>query len=249
MRFAGDLSEYGIAMVGGLATEPGTVLDFVSRVGFVRTTNYGDLFDVRPDPNPTNLAFTSVGLPLHTDNPYRDPVPTVQFLHCLRASAGGGASLFSDGFNGAEILRAQHPDDFAILTTTPVEFRFGDDRVDLRASDSADPARRRRERGAGHGQPSQHGTVGLGPVIAERFYAAYARFAGILADPANTIELTLRPGELVGFDNRRVLHGRRGYDADPAPSPAGLLPRHRCHPLDRAAGGHSQPFLGHVLRC
>jgi gamma-butyrobetaine dioxygenase len=212
--FVRDLAEYGIAIIGGLATEPGTVLDFVARVGFARVTNYGALFDVRPDPHPTNLAFTAVGLPLHTDNPYRDPVPTVQFLHCLRASAGGGASLFSDGFNAAEILRAEHPDDFAVLTTTPVDFRFEDGTVDLRATTpliQLDSERRVVRVTVNHRS--------MEPVDAsrdpDRFYAAYARLAAILADPANTIELTLRPGELVGFDNRRVLHGRRGYDADP----------------------------------
>ncbi|NDH87932.1 MAG: gamma-butyrobetaine,2-oxoglutarate dioxygenase, partial [Actinobacteria bacterium] len=27
----------------------------------------------------------------------------------------------------------------------------------------------------------------------------------------HAVELTLRPGELVAFDNRRVLHGRRAF--------------------------------------
>jgi gamma-butyrobetaine dioxygenase len=212
--FARDLAEYGIAIIGGLATEPGTVLDFVARVGFVRATNYGELFDVRPDPNPTNLAFTAVGLPLHTDNPYRDPVPTVQFLHCLRASEGGGASLFSDGFNAAEILRAEHPDEFAVLTSTPVDFRFEDASVDLRATT---PLIQLDSEGRVVRVTVNHRSMEPVDVARDpdRFYAAYARLAAILADPANTIELTLRPGELVGFDNRRVLHGRHGYDSDP----------------------------------
>jgi alpha-ketoglutarate-dependent taurine dioxygenase len=65
--------------------ESGTVLRVAASFGFVRETNYGRLFDVRVEPQPGNLAYTSRRILPHTDNPYRDPVPTVQLLHCLRA--------------------------------------------------------------------------------------------------------------------------------------------------------------------
>ena len=43
------------------------------------------------------------------------------------------------------------------------------------------------------------------------FYAAYRAFAAVLAEPSATVEFTLQPGELVAFDNRRVMHGRSTY--------------------------------------
>ena len=64
-------------------------------------TNYGALFDVRVEPAPGNLAFTSREILPHTDNPYRDPVPTVQLLHCLRAAGDGGDTGLVDGFAAA----------------------------------------------------------------------------------------------------------------------------------------------------
>ena len=36
-------------------------------------------------------------------------------------------------------------------------------------------------------------------------------FVALLDRDEHAIELTLRPGELVAFDNRRVLHGRRAF--------------------------------------
>ncbi len=45
------------------------------------------------------------------------------------------------------------------------------------------------------------------------FYRAYRKFAGLLAAEDSMITLTLQPGELVAFDNRRVLHGRGVFDA------------------------------------
>jgi gamma-butyrobetaine dioxygenase len=45
----------------------------------------------------------------------------------------------------------------------------------------------------------------------EAFYASYRFFAGLLRDPRFQLELHLSDGELVAFDNRRVLHGRTAF--------------------------------------
>ena len=209
--FARHLAEFGIAIATDVAVEPGEILRFARRIGFVRDTNYGLLFDVVAEPDPINLAYTPAGLPLHTDNPYRRPCPTVQLLHCLSSAAEGGASQFADGFRAAEVLRAQHPDDFAVLTNTMVDFRFHDANVDLRArrpiiqldADSVVSAVSINNR-------SMEAPT-LSPVRSAEFYRAYASFAEVLASPESVIELTLNAGELVGFDNRRVLHGRGAF--------------------------------------
>ena len=127
------IDSFGIGLARRLPTEPGQVLDFAGRIGFVRETNYGRLFDVIVEPDPINLAFSPLGLPLHTDNPYRDPVPTVQLLHCLSAATTGGGSRFADGFAAAERLREEDPAAFESLATHDVAFRFHDDTTDLRA--------------------------------------------------------------------------------------------------------------------
>jgi gamma-butyrobetaine dioxygenase len=88
-------------------TDIPAVLAVAASLGYVRETNYGRLFDVRVESSPSNLAFTSLPIPPHTDNPYRDPVPTVQLLHCLHNAADGGDSGFVDGFHAAAALRAQ----------------------------------------------------------------------------------------------------------------------------------------------
>lgn len=213
-EFVDDLCVRGIAVVGGLSTSPGTVLEFAEEVGFVRNTNYGDLFDVRAVPDPINQAFTTRGLPLHTDNPYRDPVPTVQLLHCLRAAESGGASKFSDGFKAARQLRDEHPRHFEQLTTRPMHFRFASEGVDLRARvpliqlDASGEVVRVTVNNRSMETPQPD------PAI-DAWYSAYQEFARLLSAPNNSIELTLAAGELVAFDNRRVLHGRSGYDTDP----------------------------------
>jgi len=52
------------------------------------------------------------------------------------------------------------------------------------------------------------------PATTEAFYEAYAAFVGLLDADDAVVELALGPGDLVAFDNRRVLHGRSGFSAD-----------------------------------
>ena len=51
------------------------MLKVASTFGFTRDTNFGAMFDVRSTPNAIDLAYTSIPLDPHTDNPYRSPVP------------------------------------------------------------------------------------------------------------------------------------------------------------------------------
>ena len=208
--FCRRLDSYGICLVQDVPSEPGSVLSFAETVGFVRSTNYGSMFDVVTVPDPNNLAYTSLGLPLHTDNPYREPCPTVQLLHCLQPSAQGGASQFSDGFAAAAELERVDPAAYAVLTSTPLTFAFRDAQVELSAT------RPMIELGAGgyvtaisvNHRSMQ--TPDPAAVDVAAFYRAYRRFAS-LVDEAK-IELRLRAGQLVGFDNRRVLHARSAFD-------------------------------------
>ena len=104
--------------------EQAAILDVMPLVGRVLETNYGLTFDVRSVAQPDNLAYSDLGLGLHTDNPYREPVPGFQALHALIPSMDGGASLFADGFALAEHLRATAPEHFRKLTLTPVPFLY-----------------------------------------------------------------------------------------------------------------------------
>ena len=64
-------------MTGG-KIESGALIRIADLFGYVRETNYGKWFEVRSEINAINLAYTNLGLQAHTDNPYRDPVPTIQ---------------------------------------------------------------------------------------------------------------------------------------------------------------------------
>ncbi len=203
--------DLGFSVVTGVPTDEAALFKVIDLFGYVRETNYGRLFDVRVESNPTNLAFTSRTLGGHTDNPYRRPTPTLQLLHVLANSAAGGESTMVDGFRVAADFRAQYPDDFEILNTAPVRFRFQSDHADLSnvvTIIGTDPLG---EINAIHFNNRSMQALNLSVIDTERFYRAYHRFGAALEDPHYRIMFKLNAGDAMLFDNTRVLHGRIGY--------------------------------------
>ena len=78
-----DFQELGFVIVKNTSAEEGTVITFAEMFGPVRTTNFGKHFDVVSKPKANDLAYTSLGIKAHTDNPYRKPMPGIQILHCI----------------------------------------------------------------------------------------------------------------------------------------------------------------------
>ena len=202
---------WGFVLLHDVPAEPGLVLEVAASFGFVRETNYGRLFDVRVEPRPGNLAFTSRRILPHTDNPYRDPAPTVQLLHCLRTADDGGDTGLVDGFATARELRATDRESFALMAGTPVPFGYRDSGTELRASQPLiELSPRGRIRGIRfNNRSAQPLALPLGQVTA--FYAAYSRWAALLARPERQLNLRLAPGDCLIFDNTRILHARTAF--------------------------------------
>jgi gamma-butyrobetaine dioxygenase len=201
----------GFVLLHDVPAEPGMVLEVAESLGYVRETNYGRLFDVRVEPSPDNLAYTSREILPHTDNPYRDPVPTIQLLHCLRTADDGGDTGLVDGFCAAAALRGADPEAFDLLTGNTVSFGYQDKGAELRASQPLiELSPGGRVRGVRFNNRS---ALPLRLPLAEitRFYAAYRRWAQLLASPERRLNLRLAPGDCLVFDNTRILHARTAF--------------------------------------
>lgn len=210
-RWLAAVDELGFAILRGGPAEPGTVTRVAELFGFVRETNYGPLFDVRSVVDPSNLAYTGLALGAHTDNPYRDPTPTLQLLHCLASSAGGGDSTLVDGFRVAEELRRRDPAEFDLLARRPVRFRYRDDTTELEAERPVLSLDVRGELEAVHFNTRSAAPLRIEPALVAPWYDAYRTFGRLLAAPEYQISFALAPGDLFIVDNLRVLHGRTAY--------------------------------------
>ncbi len=205
--------DYGFVLLDAVPCESGEVLRVIENFGYVRETNYGPLFEVRARIDANNLAYTNLGLGCHLDNPYRDPVPGLQLLHCLASSTDGGESVLQDGFLAASILREENLQHFEILSRQWINFRFRDADADLRSRvpfievDDRDNIIKVRFNNR------SIDVIHLPPAQLAVFYPAYRHWAEILEREALQVEFKLEAGQLMLFDNTRVLHARRAYSA------------------------------------
>jgi gamma-butyrobetaine dioxygenase len=211
LRWLTRLLRDGIAFLSEVPQVESGLVEAMALVGRVAETNYGLVFDVRAVPQPENLAYSDVGLGLHTDNPYREPVPGFQALHTLLAAPDGGDSLFADGLALAEELRRTEPSAFEMLTRTAVPFHYRSRSADLYAERPLIALDCSGSVLAVHYNSRSMGPLHLTATDCEAFYGAYRRWAALLRDPRFQLTTRLRDGELVVFDNQRVLHGRTAF--------------------------------------
>ena len=206
------LRDSGIAVMRGTPREPLSVLALARLIGPIRGTNFGAHFDVLSKPDPNSNAYTALALPCHTDLPNWELPPGYQLLHCLENDADGGDSILVDGFRAAEVLRRQQPSAFRLLSRLPIDFRFQDRESDIRfraptiALDETGGLAEVRFNLAVMDALSAPANR-MGPLC-----RALRAFAAAVRDPALECRYRLQPGELLVFDNRRVLHGRSAFD-------------------------------------
>ena len=210
------INRYGFGKVVNGPIKPGALFQIVDLFGYVRETNYGRHFEVRTEINPTNLAYTSMDLQAHTDNPYRDPVPTVQVLYCLESSAVGGDNMVVDGFAAAMRLREENEVYFNVLTNYSARFEYaGDNSVCL-------TSRRPMIELSADGELiavrfNNRSLAAITDVPFDKmstYYAAYRRFGEIINNEEMEVTFRLNPGEAFVLDNTRVLHARKGYSGE-----------------------------------
>ena len=205
------IKRYGFALLEQCPTHDGAITEVVERFGHVRETNYGRYFDVRSEINPINLAFTGLGLQVHSDNPYRDPVPGLQLLLCITSDDNGGESVVVDGFRAAQLLQAENPAHFRLLTDYAVPFEYRADGVWLHHTAPLITLSVQGEITEIRFNNRSQAPFRLAFEHMQEYYLAYRHFAEILERPQLEVSFRLAPGELFIVDNRRVLHGRKAF--------------------------------------
>ncbi len=204
--------EYGYVIIENTKAEESEVINFAEKIGPVRTTNWGKLFNVVSKPNPNDLAYTALELKSHSDNPYRKPVPGIQLLHCIANESTGGDSSLVDGFSVAEYLKANHEDFYEILTQTNVNFKFTD--VDVILENKTKLIELDDDRN--FKQISFSGRLDYVPLLndenLEIFYKARKCMYELCNSDQFKIKFRLSKGMIAMFDNLRTLHGRTKFD-------------------------------------
>ncbi|MEM7426222.1 MAG: TauD/TfdA family dioxygenase [Pseudomonadota bacterium] len=207
------LRDYGVARLEALPQRDGLLEELVSEIGPIRESNFGRTYTLALKDEPDSNAFTSDALLQHIDMPTRECPHGLQFLYCRENSTAGGEGIYCDGYRIAADMETEEPEHHLSLTTDIWEYNNRSRTSSYRA---AGPVVERD--GAGQVTGIRYNTWLRAPLkapveIQKRAYAAYRAFAARAQDPEYQMIIAYRPGDLLAFDNRRALHGRRGYDA------------------------------------
>lgn len=206
---------FGFGRLTGLPVGMSTVLDVTNRIGAQRDTNFGLAWSVKAEilgNEENSTANTPFRLGPHTDLPTREIPPGYQFLHCLENTVTGGFATMADGEAIARHLAKEEPKIHQALASLNWIFfnrsrdhdhRWSGPMLDYGVSQAPLSIR-------------AFYPVRAFPDMADedvgRAYRAVRRFHQLAADPQFQISYPYQSGDLIGFDNRRLLHGRDSFD-------------------------------------
>ena len=207
------LRDYGVARLQGLPQRDGLLEEIVTRIGPVRETNFGRQYNLEIKDDPDSQAYTADMLLQHIDLPTRETPCGLQFLYTRENTTLGGAGLYVDAYRIAEDMRCEEPGHFESLVNDVWEYNNRARCSDYRASG---PVIETDSRGSVTG--IRYNTFLRAPLrapaeIQARAYKAYRAFCARAQNARYIMNIRYQPGDLFAFDNRRVLHGRSGYEA------------------------------------
>ena len=217
LSLVNNLLSYGACVLENSPTHEGYLLELAERIGPVRDSNFGMLWDVKADvelagDSKTNsTANTGFRLGPHSDLPTREIPPGFQFLHCLINDADGGESTLTDGAALVEAIERDHPEAFELLSTRHWIFFNRGPGIDHRWSAPIIDYL------PGCDMPTIRAfyPVRAFPAMANedvsRSYDALRLFHRMADQPEFELKFRLTAGDIMCFDNRRVLHGRDAF--------------------------------------
>lgn len=212
-----ELKTSGLCCIKGGGTEEGQVKKIADRIAFLHITYFGPTSHVKALYNAPNVAYTSKSFPMHTDLAYMGRPPGAQMIHCInQARDEGGENWFADGFKVALDLKEADPEAYEILCNVPMEFK---DRGSYFYGTFYQRASHPVISLDGKGHPnhiylSDHGRDPMLRVAPEQVLAVYRalkKFSNMYHHPKNVYNYKLQEGDIMTFDNRRVIHGRAAF--------------------------------------
>ena len=206
--------EYGFVIIKNVPSKNNYIVKFANSIGSVRRTNFGEHFNVKSKSNPNDLAYTTLHLSPHTDNPYRNPVPCIQLLHCIENEVTGGYSTIVDGYTVTEKLKKEDPNAYKVLTEVKVKFKFIDKNIMLEDWSELIHLDDEKKFKQVRFSPRLDYVPMLEKDKLDQYYKARKKLSDMYNSKKNRIEFKLEPKDLIMMDNHRVLHGRTKFNPE-----------------------------------
>ena len=212
--FLKKLYEYGFVVVQNCRTEMSSVEKIAKKIGYVRESIFGGLWSFESNQDKADSAYTQEELRPHTDSTYSNDAPGLQLLLCCHYKATGGESIMVDGFKIAEKIKNEKKDIYDILTNFEVTGQYIGDGVYLQAKRPIFRLNSNRELVQVSFNNYDRAPFRMSDNKTIKFYEAIREFDLIANHKEYQWRRVLKTGELLIFNNWRILHGRGSFSGD-----------------------------------
>lgn len=224
IKFLYQLYYFGLVIIRDAPPTKGKVVEVVQKFSDVRDVKPGHIFQTatkRQEQGPGQSNYNKRCLDFCNDLNHLEKPPGIQAMHCLEAipedstkncNDRPGQFYFVDGFFAAKWLRVRDPESFFILASVPVQFQKFSPEMEFMTHQYIITL------ATGKGLSSVHfDNKTMAPIegpgyLLEAFYKSYKMFGQKLRDLDLQLPLVIRKGDIVVFDNHRILHARSAAD-------------------------------------
>ena len=213
-EFLEKLYKFGFVVIQNCKTEMSSVEKIANKIGYVRESIFGGLWSFESNSDMADSAYTQDELRPHTDSTYSNDAPGLQLLLCCHYEATGGESIMVDGFKIAEKIYKENRDLYTLLSEIEVTGQYIGDGVFLEAKRPIFKLNSNKELVQVSFNNYDRAAFRMDDEKTLKFYDAIREFDLIANNREYQWRHILKPGELLIFNNWRILHGRGSFKGD-----------------------------------
>ena len=213
-EFLEKLYKFGFVVIQNCKTEMSSVEKIAKKIGYVRESIFGGLWSFESNNDMADSAYTQDELRPHTDSTYSNDAPGLQLLLCCHYEATGGESIMVDGFKIAEKIYKENRDLYTLLSEIEVTGQYIGDGVFLEAKRPIFKLNSNKELIQVSFNNYDRAAFRMDDEKTLKFYDAIREFDLIANNREYQWRHILKPGELLIFNNWRILHGRGSFKGD-----------------------------------
>ena len=210
-KFLKMLSTFGFLVIKNCKPNLNSVEKIANKIGYVRNSIFGGLWSFESDENKADSSYTQGELRPHTDAIYSNDAPGLQLLLCCEHDATGGESIMVDGLKIAQIIKKENQSMFDLLSKVNVKGNYIGDGFFLEAKRPIFKLNQHNEITQVSFNNYDRAPFRLNKDLTLKFYEAIKKFDLIANNKDYQWRHILRPGELLIFNNWRILHGRSSF--------------------------------------
>ena len=204
--------DYGFLVLKNCKRDSSSVKEIANKIGYVRNSIFGGLWSFESNEKKADSSYTQEELRPHTDGTYSNDAPGLQLLLCCEYSAQGGQSILVDGFKIAQKIKNENEEIFDLLSQINVTGNYIGDGVNLKAERPIFKLGKNKEIIQVSFNNYDRALFRFSNELTIKFYEAIKKFDLIANDKNFQWRYILKPGDLLIFNNWRILHGRGSFN-------------------------------------